>query len=339
MAQVGDHDQIESKRKATIPLFLYAALREQYGEGGMIGAFLGVVKASTLGTLVTGPLIAALSGEGSPGSLNQAIKLVVTDVFWYPLIFDSNMVTRWAAAALAAKYTKTAGGNVADALLQIASIETLQPYIPIDVWALLKKRPTLPPVCVGRSRGTTDCVVRVVRGLRDLEILKSYFLLVWSERNIISPEGLVNMRASLREDFGGIEMGCHREELIEQLDHVLAQLDPGSEYLKQHGSWIDKDPQRTKRQYQELKGILVEVDRETTEILTRTPFRPTNLLNPLTPTVICRISLGVHLCPPAPMSVVARHTSSPPSTLQTPSFTTQPLKSTHAAPAVPRVSL
>ena len=307
MAQAGDHDQIESKRKATIALFPYAVLREQYGEGGMISAFLDVVKASRSGTLVTGPLVAALSPDYS---LNWATKLVSANALWYPLIFDRGMVARWAAAAVAVPYTEEIGRNVVDVLLQIASLETLQPYIPVDVWALLKKRPTLPPICMGRSRGTADCVVRAVRELGDLEILKSYFLLVWSECNIISSEGLISMRASIRDDFGGVGMRGHREELVERLDRVLGQLDPGSEYFKQRRPWIDKDPPRTKRQYQELKEVAVEVDREATEILTRTLSRPTNLLNSLTLAGICRIPLDVHLCAPTPLSVVARLQSS-----------------------------
>ena len=272
----------------------------------MIGAFLGIVRAwpPRLGTLTMGPLIAALSDEES--TLNRTIKLVSTNALWYPLIFDGTLVTRWAAAALAAPYTVEVGRHVVDALLQIASLESLQSFIPIGVWALLKKGPPLPPVCMGRSRGTMDCVVRGVRGLGDLEILKSYFLLVWSEWNIISSEGLTNMRASIREDFGGIGTGHHREDLIERLDHILGQLDPGSEYFKQRRSWIDKDPQRTRRQYQELKEILLEVDREATEILTSTPSRPTNILNSLIPAGIYRIPLNVLLCPPALMPVNPR---------------------------------
>jgi len=308
MAQVGDHDQIESKDEALIALFPYAVLREQYGEGGMTGAFMAVIRAlpSRLGTLTMEPLTAGPSNEGSPDSLNPGIKLMLTNALWYPLIIDRNIVTQWAAAALAAPYTEELSRHVADALLQIASLESLQPYIPIDVWVLLKKRPPLPPVCMGRSRGTMDCVVRGVRELGDPEILKSYFLLVWSEWNIISPEGLTNMHASIREDFGGIGTGHHREELAERLDYVLGQLDPGSEYLKQRRPWIDKDPQRTRRQYRELKETLMEVDRETTEILTRTPSRLTNLLNSLTQAGIYRNPLDVHMFPPAPIPVVAR---------------------------------
>jgi len=33
------------------------------------------------------------------------------------------------------------------------------------------------------------------------------------------------MQVSVREDFKGIEMGCHRAELIQRLDYVLGELD------------------------------------------------------------------------------------------------------------------
>ena len=215
------------------------------------------------------------------------------------------MAIKWTASTLAVPYTEAVGRNVVNALLQFESLDP--PYTPATVWALLKKRPVLPPICMGRSRGTMDCVVRRVRELGDIEILTLYFLLLWSEWNIIHPEGLANMRVSIREDFADIGMRQHREELIERLDQVLGKLEPESEYLKQRSPWIDKDPQRTRGQYQELKGILLEVDREATEILTSTPSRPTELFDPLTPVGIHRISLNIYMCPPVPVVACLRH--------------------------------
>jgi hypothetical protein len=90
-------------------------------------------------------------------------------------------VTRWGAAALAVPYTEEVGQSVVDALLQIASVDLLRPYIPIELWAWLKKGPTLPPACQGRSFGTAPEVVRLICQLGDTETLKAYFLLVWSE--------------------------------------------------------------------------------------------------------------------------------------------------------------
>ena len=268
----------------------------------MIGAFLDVVRASRLRTLPIRTPITRPFDAWSTDSLNRAITLESRQVLWYPVIFDNDMVARWAAAALMVPYTEDVGRNVVDGLLQIASLDPLQPHIPVDVWALLKKRPPLPPVCMGRSRGTMDCVVRRVRELGDAEILKSYLILIWSEWNIISSEGFTSMCVSIREDFCGIGMRGHREGLVERLDHVLGQLDPGSEFLKQRRTWIDKDPQRTRGQYQQLKEILLEMDMEATEILTSMPSRSTGRFNSLTPVCIRRIPLDIYLCAPVPIA-------------------------------------
>ena len=178
-----------------------------------------------------------------------------------------------------------------DTLLQIASMDSLQPHFPVGVWVLLKKLPSLPSFCMGRFLGTTECVVRRVRDLGDVEILKSYFLLVWSEWDILHSGGLPVVRGSIREDFSGIGMGRHREDLIERLDHVLGQLDEGSGHSLQ--------PQRIKREYKELKEILLEVDQEATDVLTCTPS------DLLTPVGTHRVALDIHLCAPAPVPIVA----------------------------------
>jgi hypothetical protein len=91
------------------------------------------------------------------------------------------------AAASAVPYTNEAAQNVVNTLLQIASKEELLPHIPVNVWLWLTKRPPLPPICSGRYVGTRAHVVKAVRALKDIEILKSYFLLVWSEWSHFSP--------------------------------------------------------------------------------------------------------------------------------------------------------
>jgi hypothetical protein len=106
------------------------------------------------------------------------------------------MVAGWAVAASAVPYTEEAGQSVVDILLHIASVDSLRPHIPTGIWTWLNKRPSLPPKCVGRSRGSSGDVVRQVRALRDTEILKSYLLLVLSEWDCIDdqqPGGLAEM--------------------------------------------------------------------------------------------------------------------------------------------------
>ena len=68
---------------------------------------------------------------------------------WTDAFYDQNAVHRWAAAALAVPYTEEVGQSVVDVLLQIASNSSLRLHIPRDVWALLKKRVSLPPVWGG----------------------------------------------------------------------------------------------------------------------------------------------------------------------------------------------
>jgi len=228
---------------------------------------------------------------------------------------NRNTVTRWTEAVLAVPcYTEEVGQRVVDALLQIASNIYIQPYIPVNIWAWLKKRPSLPPVCSGRKMGTWHHVIPRVRQLGDIEILESYLLLVWSEWNVAYQGGFIEMCTSIREDLGGIGMGCHREVLINRLDYVLGQLDRGLEHLKQRNPLLGEDHIPEARiQYEGLREVLLEVGREASEILTRTPFRLINLFNLLTSADVHRVSLDVHLCASSPVPVVAhsRHLVSP----------------------------
>ena len=158
-----------------------------------------------------------------------------------------------------------------DTLLQIAQVSHLRPHIPVDIWTWLKKRPSLPPVCWGRGWGTEFDIVHQIRGLGDIEILKSYFLLVWSEWDWLYDSGIDEMKIAIGEDFGGIGMWCHREDLIERLDYVLGRLERGWEFLHQRNPSVNGyHIERGKACYGELKEILLEVDGKATETLTRT---------------------------------------------------------------------
>jgi hypothetical protein len=122
--------------------------------------------------------------EASP----RAIVLVLPYICWDWLEDKEDLIQRWAAAASAIPCTKEVAQSVVDALLQIASKEELLPHIPANAWAWLTKQPPLPPVCLGRRIGTCPRVVKAIRALKDIEILKSYFLLIWSEWNDFLPE-------------------------------------------------------------------------------------------------------------------------------------------------------
>ena len=210
------------KRKSISALLPYAVWLERRGNYEMLDALLCGARASKrLMWIRTKPFLPTLFNKASP----QAIVPVSPHVGWRRLTFTDHkdMISRWAAAASAIPYTEEVGQSVVDALLHIASNDSLRPHIHVGMWVWLEKRPSLPPECFGRSRGTGWKVVRHIRALGDIEILKSYFLLVWSEWDPIFgwSEGLAEMQASIREDFNGLEMGRHREDLIERLDHVL----------------------------------------------------------------------------------------------------------------------
>ena len=173
-------------------------------------------------------------------------------------------------AVSAVPYSEEVGRSVVDALLHIASVYSLLPHIPVDSWSRLNKRPSLPPVCLGRSTGTLRAIVRQVRTFGDIEIFMSCLLLVWSEWDPVDYLGFADMCTSIREYFSGIGMGGDRGDLVERLDQVLEGLDRGLGFLKKRKPSIcGYNIQRAKGQYVRLKGILLEVDREALEILTR----------------------------------------------------------------------
>ena len=384
-----DPGVIYSKRKALSALFPYAVSLEQYRGGEMVDAILCAARASNAGSFMwhhVSPFITTLFDRESP-SLNQIIVLASPHVPWSEISNKKSRVTRWAVAVSALPYTEAVGQSVVDALLQIASIDSLRPCIPISIWAwcnyggqppplppintiapdtlgslniyrqhslsslisshisqpysevlrrylssrsssisipptmmpgpIITHAPTiypiastvmlpttmpaphmnnvypstttistspiiiptaqnirkmthweqlsLPPGCLGRSKGNGGAIVHHVRELGDIRILKSYFLLVWSEWDHIDDEsgGFVEMQISIQEDFSGIMMQYHREDLIKRLDDVLEQLDQGFTYLVQYKPGIhEHNIQIAKGQYGELKRVLLEVDRK-----------------------------------------------------------------------------
>ena len=150
------------------------------------------------------------------------------------------------------------GRIVVAALLRIAFISFLRPHIPVGIWAWLKKEPPFTRTdyqCLTSETEATE-VLRHVRALGDVEILKSYLVLVWSEWNKLRIHVSLEMDTSIREDFSGIWMWCHREDLTRRLDHILAH--PQSLALRS----------KSAQHYGSLKRVLLEVDREATEILT-----------------------------------------------------------------------
>ena len=261
-----DRDQIFSKRKAISALFPYAILLEQEGDQGMVDAILSAARASHFGKFMwnrTNPYIIPLFDKQSPPSLDRVVALASPHVTWDTMLDGTNAVVRWAAAASAVPYTEEVGQSVVDALLQIVSITSLRSHIPIDLWTWLKRRPSLPPISQGQKLVRRPEAIHYIRGLGDIEILKSFFLLMFSEWNYFYDSGMYEIETSIREDFSGIHMQEHRKDLRRQLDRVLEQLDRGLEYIKQQKPLMDKiEVEMMKDRHKVLRSALLEVDKE-----------------------------------------------------------------------------
>lgn len=263
MVEAVNSDLIISKRKAINTLFPYAIYLEQGGQQGMANAILRAARASNFSAENTGKFmwrrvilyISRLFESGSPTSLNRVITLVSPYVPWHGALKNKIAVARWAVAASETPYTEEIGQSVVDTLFQIAYIDPLRPHIPISTWGLLKKQPSLPHMYYGIARGGSADVVAHVRGLGDIDILKSYFILLWTDLYVPDSSRTHAMKRSIREDFGGTEMKEHRADLLERLDHVLERLDQHLEY-----SLYDTLFREAKTHYTELKDALLEVD-------------------------------------------------------------------------------
>ena len=263
MAEAEDYHPLQSKHKAITALLPCAILQKRDGRPEMLITILHAARTSRMSDFVwhyVERYIGTSLYDASPGT----IVLVSPHVRWHTLTDEEGLVQRWAAAASAVAYTEEVGQSVVDTLLQIAYQDRLVPYIPVDLWSWLTKRPSLPPICRGRRGGTCDSIVEVVRALKDTEVLKSYLLLVWSEWDYLYYDGFDKMCTSIREDFGRNGMGHHRADLIQRLDHVLEQIDRGPEHPAQR----DLHMSGNKHQYQKLRETLLEIN---TEAIGRTP--------------------------------------------------------------------
>ena len=284
MVEANDSELVFSKRKAINTLFPYAIFLEQGGQQQMINAILRSARVSDSGRLTflearqvginaiisrvrsskfepsdSGKFlwgrvvlyISRLFEKRSPTSLNRIVTLISPYAPWDGALNNATAVSRWAAAVEAIPYTDEVGQNTADAFLQIVNIESLRPQISIEMWGWLQRRSSPPPVCRGlqvAKRWTT--FVHISR-LGDVDILRSYLLLVWTESFI--HESLGDVLSLIREDFGGIGKESYREELMERLDHVLGRLDQAED---------SPFTREAKRQYARLKEVLLELHRQ-----------------------------------------------------------------------------
>ena len=118
-----------------------------------------------------------------------------------------------------------------------------------------------------------------MQGLGDIEILKLYLLLVWSEWDTDNSDGWfeADMLTWLGE-FDGMETWSYRDDLIKLLDRIQEQLERRLEYFQQQRPEIDEDCiERNKKRYWRVKNVLLGVYERVMEtftpILTRMPLR------------------------------------------------------------------
>ena len=271
MAEAEELDELRSKRKAAVALLPYVVSQERDGQPDMLDTLLRAARAT--GTLMftwrySHHIATAVLSKATP----HAIVLVSPCFYWESSGGWEHLIQQWAAATSVVPYTEDVAQSVVAVLLDIVQ----SGYLTNDAWSWLTRCPPLPPICHGRHRGTNWESGMVVRGLKDVRILKSYLLVVWTEWDTLQG-GFKEMCASIQKYFCGIGMGHHRADLIQRLDHVLGQLDRGLEYLKQHNPDLDEDSlQEMERQYSRLREILLEVNIGT---ISRTLFYPMIILS------------------------------------------------------------
>lgn len=295
-------DRIFSKRKAICALFPRAIFLEQHRKSDMVIAILRAAKASVSTQFVwhlTAPYLRALlSGQGSTCP-DWVIVLLSPHIPWHEKLHGSGVVARWNTAISNVPYSEEVCENVVDTLLQMASNDTLRPQIGREAWAWLKGRPTLPPMCKKRGVRATGAVVRHIRGLGDIEILKSYFLLVLSEWDRLHDSGYREMQKSIRVDFAGIGMWAHRRDLIERWREIMGELrrrhDGRLEYIRCS-----------------ILGIGLQEGEKTMTILTREPLKSILSNQPLILLDPSRIPLNLHLRPAPSMIFHSQRTASIP---------------------------
>ena len=223
-----------------------------------------------------------LLDDTSDASLKRAAMLVSPYIPWNTGEFQG-LVQTWMATASTIPKERGVAPSIVGALLQIARFGLLPPENHGDIWSWLTLRPSLPPICRGRELGSDPEVMQQVRELEDIEILKSYFLVVWSEWNSLRGDGFPTMCKCIREEFSGIEASSHRAELVQWLDEVIGELDKGLAHLQRDRPDLEEeDLQRGKGQYEGLRKILKEIP-EAPEIPTCMSSRLIDLLDLLTP--------------------------------------------------------
>ena len=159
----------------------------------MINAVLRAARTSNLKSSNCGKFtwhyvvryISRLFETGSPTSLDRVITLISPYAPWGGALNKKTAVVRWAKTASAIPYTEEVGQNVIDALFQIALVDLVRAYIPIHMWEWIKRPQSPSHMYQGLLEGPRSTTVAYVRTLDDIDLLKSYFPLIWTDKSIL----------------------------------------------------------------------------------------------------------------------------------------------------------
>ena len=194
MVEAEDICLLQSKRKAITALLPYAVWRERDGQPEILDTILHAARASRTSAFMWRHIIQSVSTLLS-GASPRAIVLASPHIPWGWLTNRGGLIQQWAATTSVVPYTEEVAESVVGTLLQIASNDTLLRQVTADVWSWLIKRPSLPPgICWGHDLETCARTIETIRALNDVEILKSYLLLVWSEWDGPRPAVLITCR-------------------------------------------------------------------------------------------------------------------------------------------------
>ena len=294
MVEAADRRVLNSKREAISALLIYVILeqgRQQQMANAISYALQAMSGRSCKRYCVDSYTPMLFCGPNTP-PMDSLVILLSPYIRWNDTYHSKGDVIRWAAAALTVPYTEEVGRDVVGVLLQISMYDSLRPHIPIEIWMWLKKHSTLPPLYRGRTIQITGGAVSYIRGLGDIEISKSFFILAWSQFNYIndSEDSTKNL---LREDFCGIGMWSHRKDLVEQLDRILESCDPLGRLVS--------------HSYEQMRDVLWEVETEATKTLIRMLPKLSLSISMLTPVNgdAHRIAFHLHLCSASPLPMTS----------------------------------
>jgi len=185
------------------------------------------------------------------------------ELVWLDSSDTRAFIDLWISAASSLEETEEVCEAVVDVLLQMAFFHPVRAHISPEAWAWLNKRPSLPPRCRGRllcSIGSN--VLPSVRSRKDIGLLTSYLVTMWSEWDCAGEWAFDGMCEVLREEYcldGDEVVRECKQDLLARLNLVLGELRKGLEHLRARHLDIQPDEYEVIRErYKALKRILVQ---------------------------------------------------------------------------------